>query len=478
MSEIGPVIAVAAGPGAVAPPDAALLTGGDRFAGLLLAAGPVAANGVPGASAAEPAGDVPALLPLPAGVPTLLLPDRGEQVPAMLRARIDGLDGPAVAAASAEVERREAGPEHLGGARADREGGAVVSDTTKVTAADPSPDVVPVLILAAVPALPLPVATALVDAPPLPAGPAADARKLPWLPAAVTLAAALPAGAPWDRMGGAAGVDPVRSSLLDISRPAASPDRPAPPASVFVPDAGLAVAAIERAAARPDGSAVDNRPLITVEDGTDRGSTAASACGGQASAERAPVRQPLPTISAAALVETPARQLAGLPDALLPRSGGGMEVPRPRTPRPMVLPPGDGQIAVGLPSAAVPAPDSAAAPTGARLAAALPAAAPRISVNSDRLGHVDVAVDGGGDDVQVTLGLTPGAAVQVSADAPRLSAELAAHGHRLQSLQFDLGSGGSGARPDRGPPPPPMPPRTLLTGDAGPAPATTADRYA
>lgn len=64
-----------------------------------------------------------------------------------------------------------------------------------------------------------------------------------------------------------------------------------------------------------------------------------------------------------------------------------------------------------------------------------------IAVASDRLGAVRIGIEGTALDLKVSLGLAPGAAAIVAADVPRLVADLAASGVRLQSL--DIAGGGA-----------------------------------
>jgi hypothetical protein len=61
----------------------------------------------------------------------------------------------------------------------------------------------------------------------------------------------------------------------------------------------------------------------------------------------------------------------------------------------------------------------------------------RISVASDTLGPVDIGVDGGGEDLRVRFSADAGAARVMAAEAPRLLADLAAQGVRVQALAFD-----------------------------------------
>ena len=127
-------------------------------------------------------------------------------------------------------------------------------------------------------------------------------------------------------------------------------------------------------------------------------------------------------------------------------------------------------------------------PAPAPPAPVLPASTPPV-VHSERLGSVHVAVEQSGDEVRVTLGLAAAVVPLVGADAPRLAADLAAQGHRLQALEFDgggsngAGSGGGAARQDQ-PPPASAPDPAHRDRRAAAAQAAmtslpaTADRYA
>ncbi len=108
-----------------------------------------------------------------------------------------------------------------------------------------------------------------------------------------------------------------------------------------------------------------------------------------------------------------------------------------------------------------------------------------IAVSSDRLGAVRIGIEGASGDLRVSLGLSPAAAVIVAADAPRLLADLAAGGVRLQSLDLS-GSGFAGGQgPSQGAPQQSSQsgpgPHTALQSEINPvipARARTADRYA
>jgi hypothetical protein len=108
-----------------------------------------------------------------------------------------------------------------------------------------------------------------------------------------------------------------------------------------------------------------------------------------------------------------------------------------------------------------------------------------IAIRSDQLGAVRIGIEGAPGDLRVSLGLPPAAVALVVADAPRLLAELAAVGVRLQSLDVS-GSGFAGGQgPSQGAPQhqpqPGSAPRSAVTADSKPfmpVRARTADRYA
>lgn len=64
-----------------------------------------------------------------------------------------------------------------------------------------------------------------------------------------------------------------------------------------------------------------------------------------------------------------------------------------------------------------------------------------VGVTSQRLGSVQIGIEGAADDLRVSLGLSPAAAAIVALDTPRLLADLAASGVRVQAL--DVSGGGS-----------------------------------
>lgn len=126
-----------------------------------------------------------------------------------------------------------------------------------------------------------------------------------------------------------------------------------------------------------------------------------------------------------------------------------------------------------------------AAPRSTPVTAPEPAATTDIVVSSDRLGLVRIGIEDAPGDLRVSLGLSPAAAVIVAADAPRLLADLAAGGVRLQSLDLSGNGFAGGHGPSQGAPQhqpqPASRPRPAITADINPlvpVRARTADRYA
>ena len=99
-----------------------------------------------------------------------------------------------------------------------------------------------------------------------------------------------------------------------------------------------------------------------------------------------------------------------------------------------------------------------------------------MTVASATLGDVSIGLDGGPDDLRVSLGMAPGGAALVAADAARLVGDLAASGIRLQSLDVGSGSANSGDARPRSPPAWLVATRTFAADLPEHAPA--ADRYA
>lgn len=103
-------------------------------------------------------------------------------------------------------------------------------------------------------------------------------------------------------------------------------------------------------------------------------------------------------------------------------------------------PPGVGADTAVMPVAVAPAGVAAVAATAVSApvaAAGVPiVAAPVVTVTSQRLGDVSIGIEGEPEALRVRLAGSAGAAGLMAADAPRLQAELAATGIRLQSIDF------------------------------------------
>jgi hypothetical protein len=109
------------------------------------------------------------------------------------------------------------------------------------------------------------------------------------------------------------------------------------------------------------------------------------------------------------------------------------------------------------------------------------ASEPTAPVTTDRFGDVRIGVEGDARDLKVSLAVTGGTPALLAAEAPRLAADLAANGIRLQSLDVGSFAGGtaSGGHSQRqaGHGPSAAPQNAF----AAPVPrsrATAADRYA
>jgi hypothetical protein len=101
-----------------------------------------------------------------------------------------------------------------------------------------------------------------------------------------------------------------------------------------------------------------------------------------------------------------------------------------------------------------------------------------LAIDSPRLGAVRIGIEGGAGDLKVSLGLSPAAAALVAADAPRLIADLAAGGVRLQSLDVSGGGGGQQQPPSQHAPASPRPAAPAVAMNPIAARPSTADRYA
>jgi hypothetical protein len=130
-------------------------------------------------------------------------------------------------------------------------------------------------------------------------------------------------------------------------------------------------------------------------------------------------------------------------------------------------------------------PQAIAAPRPVNAFAPELAVATDVAIRSAQLGAVRIGIEGTSGELRVSLGLSPAAAVIVAADAPRLLADLAAGGVRLQSLDLSGSGFASGQGPSHGAPQhqqqPGTTPRPAIAADTrpvNPAHPPGADRYA
>jgi hypothetical protein len=169
--------------------------------------------------------------------------------------------------------------------------------------------------------------------------------------------------------------------------------------------------------------------------------------------------------------------------------------PRAAQPRPQ-LPAAEREAAPTQPSLSPPVLPLAAAPAAAAPQSdrppPLPAAAGPMpvpdslpAVTTETFGPVRIGLEGDVADLRVSLAVSAGAPALLAVDAPRLAADLAANGIRLQSLDvgsFAGGAGGSLAGGGGQQRPAGQQAATLPTGSfaAPPSPsrAAAADRYA
>jgi len=179
-----------------------------------------------------------------------------------------------------------------------------------------------------------------------------------------------------------------------------------------------------------------------------------------------------PVVSAAILppeIDQPrARMRAPAEPLLLPESTAALQA----LPAAPPLPPAPGAAITAAPPAPTAEPNANPAVNAG--------AEPAIAIASDRLGAVSVRLNGGAQDLQVSVQVQPAAAALIGAESGRLQQDLAAAGVALSGLSVngqraDLSGGGSrrGARP----------PRPVVDPIAGPArlnrpPARSIDRFA
>jgi hypothetical protein len=135
---------------------------------------------------------------------------------------------------------------------------------------------------------------------------------------------------------------------------------------------------------------------------------------------------------------------------------------------------------------AIPAPQPQTGPEPSGPAAAAPPAPanapePAAPVVTDRFGDVRIGLEGDARDLKVSLAVTAGTPALLAAEAPRLAADLAANGIRLQSLDVGSFAGGtaSGGHPQRqGGHGPSAAPQAAFAAQVPPSRTTAADRYA
>jgi hypothetical protein len=222
----------------------------------------------------------------------------------------------------------------------------------------------------------------------------------------------------------------------------------------------------------------------------------------------APTRQPETAVGAlapqasapVAVPPTPAATPAA-PNPAAEASVAAIPAPRPRaTPeiewreRRDADPPGLARLVAVAPvptvagvavAPAIPAPQPQTGPEPSGPAAAAPPApanapAPAAPVVTDRFGDVRIGLEGDARDLKVSLAVTAGTPALLAAEAPRLAADLAANGIRLQSLDVGSFAGGtaSGGQSQRQGGHGPAGPQAAFLAPVPPARAAAADRYA
>ncbi|KPF79493.1 hypothetical protein IP88_01845, partial [alpha proteobacterium AAP81b] len=200
-----------------------------------------------------------------------------------------------------------------------------------------------------------------------------------------------------------------------------------------------------------------------------------------------PLPPPSPAVAAASLTVAP--------PAPPPPLASALPLPSGRRPahgdEPVLLRSDAPAPAFGVPASSAP---RGAEPTTLQTAES-PASPPlrepletAMALASERLGLVRIGLEGGPNDLRVSLAASSPAAASLLAEAPRLAAELGAQGYRLHSLDVAAGggaSGGAGAGGQRAPgdprrhmAPPPGPSAALPGLPATAAMSPAADRYA
>lgn len=208
----------------------------------------------------------------------------------------------------------------------------------------------------------------------------------------------------------------------------------------------------------------------------------------------------------AAVVPSPGHPASTTASTAVPAAASALS-PAPAVtapPRPRATPAGllrEREPVVGGPTSAAPAPTGLAAPLSANMAAAGPAGASAAgsaapvsptaqpaavpdappALSSDRFGEVHIGLEGDARELKVSLAVSSGAPALLAAEAPRLAADLAANGIRLQTL--DVGSFAGGTASGGQQPRPGQPHASAAVAASGHAdtPASrpaAADRYA
>jgi hypothetical protein len=181
---------------------------------------------------------------------------------------------------------------------------------------------------------------------------------------------------------------------------------------------------------------------------------------------------PVPPPPAAVALAVPPR--AAAPRVPLPNSERDAVLAPTATPAPLVAP-------SPVPPAAERPPSSLSSP----IAPTPPGPDSLPVVTSDTFGQVRIGVEGDAADLRVSLAVSGGAPALLAAEAPRLAADLAANGIRLQSLDVGSFAGGAGGSLAGGGgqqrPAGQQAPQAPTAGFAAPVPPSrpaAADRYA
>ena len=111
----------------------------------------------------------------------------------------------------------------------------------------------------------------------------------------------------------------------------------------------------------------------------------------------------------------------------------------------------------------------------------MPAAESLPAISTESFGHVRIGLEGDATDLRVSLAVSSGAPALLAADAPRLAADLAANGIRLQSLDvgsFAGGASGGGGQQRPATPQGGAPATAAFAAPPPPSRPAAADRYA